>query len=386
MSVDLAPDIEAQRKEIVAMARDFARAEIAPHAAEWDATKHFPADVMRKLGELGFFGMLTPEAYDGLGLDTLTYLMVIEEIAAADAGVAISLSVHNSLPSFLLSTQGSEEQKERWLKPMARGEMLAGFALSEADSGSDAAGLRTQATRDGNQWVLNGTKAWVTNGETADLLVVMARTDSPDDRRGAAGISAFIVPTKAAGVEATRAEDKMGIRSSPTNQVVLTNVRLEHDLLLGEEGEGFKYALAGLDQGRLGVAAQALGIGRAALEHALVYSKERKQFERAISEFQAIQFKLADMRTALAASRALLKEAAAAKDRGEPITSLASMAKLFASETAVAVTIDAVQIFGGYGYMRDYPVERLMRDAKVTEIYEGTSEIQRVIIAREALS
>ncbi len=374
--------MEEQRREIVGLARDFAETEIAPGAAERDRTKEFATDLIGKLGELGFFGMLIPEEYDGLGLDTLTYLMVIEEIAAADASVAISLSVHNSLPAQMLLEHGSEEQKERWLKPMARGELLAAFALSEADSGSDAAALRTQATLEGDEWVLNGTKAWVTNGATAGVMMVLARTDSPEHRRGPRGISAFIIPAATDGVEPTRNEDKMGLRSSNTTQVVLNDVRLSRDHLLGERDMGFRYALHGLDHGRLGVAAQAVGIARSALEHSVRYSHERRQFEKPIRSFQGIQFKLADMATRIAAAQALVFEAAIAKQRGERITSKAAMAKLFASETAMFVTTEAVQIFGGYGYMRDYPVERLFRDAKVTELYEGTSEIQRIVISR----
>lgn len=377
--------VEAQRREIVALARDFAQREVAPFAAEWDRTKTFPADVIHKLGELGFFGMLIPEEFDGLGLDALTYLMVIEEIASADASIAISLSVHNSLPSLMLQAHGNAEQKERWLRPMAHGEVLAAFCLSEADAGSDAAALRAQAVRDGEDWVLNGTKAWVTNGDTAQLLVTMVRTDTPDDRRGAEGISTFLIPSDAAGVEPAKPEDKMGLRSSRTTQVNLSNVRLRPEHLLGEEGQGLRYALSGLDHGRLGVAAQALGIARAALDHALRYAKERKQFERPIGEFQAVRFKLADMAMRTAAARSLLHETARRKERGDSITQDAAMAKLCASETATWVANQAVQIFGGYGYMRDYPVERLLRDAKVTEIYEGTSEIQRLVISRELL-
>lgn len=373
------------RSEILSVARDFARQEIAPHAAEWDRTKEYPAEVIGKLGELGFLGMTVPEEYDGLGLDPLTYLMVIEEIAAADASVAVTLAVHNSLPVSMLLAEGTERQKQTWLPRMARGEVLAAFALSEADSGSDAAGLRTRAEPDGDAWVLNGVKTWVTNGDTAQLFVLMARTDSPDDFRGKDGISSFLVPSDTPGVRPGKREDKMGLRSSPTTQLELHNVRLSSEHLLGEAGKGFRYALAGLDQGRLGIAAQAVGIGRAALEHAVRYAKERQQFERPIAEFQAIQFKLADMATRLAAARGLLKDVATAKERGEKETFKTSMAKLFASETAMYVTTEAVQIFGGYGYMRDYPVERLFRDAKVTTIYEGTSEIQRTVIAREIL-
>jgi alkylation response protein AidB-like acyl-CoA dehydrogenase len=337
---------------------------------------------MGKLGELGFFGLRIPEEYEGLGVDTLTYLMILEELAAADASVAISLSVHSSLPVTMLLAHGTAEQKQRWLPAMARGEILAAFSLSEAGSGSDAAALRAQAVRQGDEWVLNGEKAWVTNGDTADLIVTIVRTDAPDDRRGTHGISAFLVPADVPGVEPGKAEDKMGLRASRTTTVMLRDVRLGAEHLLGEEGEGLIYALSALDNGRMGVAAQAVGIARAALEHSVRYSAERKQFERPIREFQAIRFKRADMATRIAAARALTHDAARAHDRGERVTERASMAKLFASETAMWVTTQAVQVFGGYGYMRDYPVERLFRDAKVTEIYEGTSEIQRIVVAR----
>jgi hypothetical protein len=381
-TTELLHEVEEHRREVVAVAREFAQRAIAPHAAEWDRTRTFPRDVMAKLGELGFFGMLIPEQYDGLGLDALTYLMVIEEIAAADASVAITLSVHNSLPAAMLLRNGTEEQRERWLRPMARGDVLAAFSLSEADSGSDAGSLRAQAVRQGDAWVLNGTKAWVTNGDTADLLVAVVRTDRPEARKGTRGITAFLVPRETPGVEPGKPEDKMGLRASRTTTVTFRDVRLGDEAVLGEAGQGFVYAMAALDQGRMGVAAQAVGIARAAFEHAVRYAAERRQFEKPIKEFQAVQFKLADMATRLTAARALLHEAARAKDRGEPVKQLAAMAKLFASETAMWLTTQAVQIFGGYGYMRDYPVERLFRDAKVTEIYEGTSEIQRIVIAR----
>lgn len=368
-------------REIVALARDFATNEIAPTAAERDRTKTPPTEEFRKLGELGFFGMLIPEEYGGLALDTLTYMMVIEELAVADASVTITVSVHNSLPAAMLLGHGSEEQKRNWLPRMARGE-LAAFALSEADAGSDAASLRAQAVRNGSGWVLNGTKAWVSHGDSAALLVVMARTDDPADRRGARGISAFLVPRDVPGVEIGKPEDKMGLRSSQTVAVALRDVRLGPEHLLGEEGQGFIYALEALDHGRLGVAAQSVGIARAALECSIKYAAERKQFDTTIKDFQGIQFKLADMATRVAAARALMYEAARRKDAGMDVTELAGMAKLYGSEMAMWVTTQAVQIYGGYGYMRDYPVERLFRDAKVTEIYEGTSEIQRIVIGR----
>jgi alkylation response protein AidB-like acyl-CoA dehydrogenase len=371
-----------EQREIVQLAREVARKEIAPHAAEWDRTKRFPAETMQQLGEMGFYGLRIPEAYGGLALDTLTYLMVIEEITAADATISISLSVHNSLPVSVLAEHGTEEQKDRWLRPMAEGKMLAAFSVSEADAGSDAAAIRAQAVRDGDAWVLTGEKAWVTNGDTADLLVAMVRTDTPETRHRTRGISMFLVPADTPGVQPGKAEDKMGLRASRTTSLVFNDVRLGAEHLLGEEGMGYIYALSALENGRMGVAAQAVGIARSALEHSIRYSEERRQFEKPLKDFQAVQFKLADMVTRITAARALLHEAARLKDRGEAVTELASMAKVFASEAAMWVTTEAVQIFGGYGYMRDYPVERLFRDAKVTEIYEGTSEVQRIVIAR----
>jgi len=377
---------EETRQQVVALAREFAAEHIAPHAAEWDATKHFDRPTIGRLGELGFLGMLIPEAWDGLGLDSVTYLMALEEIAFADASTSVSMGVHNSLPTQMILTHGSEAQKERWLRPMARGELLGAFALSEAESGSDAASLRAQAVRDGESWVLNGEKAWVTNGGTADVVLAMVRTDSDGARRGKRGISTFIVPSDAPGYHPGKPEDKMGLRGSHTCTVSFQDLRLPADHLLGAEGSGLVYALSALDGGRLGIGAQACGIARCALGHAARYAKERRQFDRAIAEFQAIQFMLADMDTELAAARTLLHEAARRRDAGEEAVKWASMAKLFASEMAMRVTTRAVQIFGGYGYMRDYPVERLMRDAKVVSIYEGTSEIQRIIIARELLN
>ncbi len=381
IAIEAAGLSETQR-QIVDLAREFARTRIEPHAAEWDRTAHFARDVLDELGKLGFLGMSTPEEYDGMGLDTLTYLLALEELAAADASIAVSVSIHNAIPATMLLRHGNARQKERWLKPMARGELLAGFALSEPESGSDAASLSARALRAGDQWVLSGTKAWATNGGTADVMMVMVRTDRPDARRGAKGISTFIVPTDAPGYRPGKPEDKMGLRASNTAAIALEDVRLPADQLLGEEGQGFVYAMEGLDVGRLGIAIQAVGIARRALEHSLAYCAERKQFGQPLREFEAVQFKLADMATRVEAARALALAAAARRDRGEAITTQASMAKLFASETAMWVTTQAVQLFGGYGYMRDFPVEKLFRDAKVTEIYEGTSEIQRIVIAR----
>jgi alkylation response protein AidB-like acyl-CoA dehydrogenase len=375
-----------EQQQVVRLARDFAAEHLAPQAARRDADKDFDRETIDRLGALGFLGMLIPEAYDGLGLDTVTYLLVVEELAAADAAISVSVAVHNSLPTQMLLRHGTEAQKERWLRPMARGELLGAFALSEADAGSDAASLRAQAVQSGDGWVLNGAKAWVSNGGTADLVLAMARTDSEGARKGARGIGCFVIPTDRPGFVAGKPEDKMGLRASNTSAVYFQDLELPADHLLGDADAGFIYALEALDNGRMSIAAQACGIARAALEHATRYAAERRQFGRAIQEFEAIRFKLADMATRLAAARSLLHEAGRRKDAGERTTRWAAMAKVFASETAMWVATQAVQVFGGYGYMRDYPVERLMRDAKATEIYEGTSEIQRLVIARELLT
>ncbi|HXG72404.1 MAG TPA: acyl-CoA dehydrogenase family protein [Gemmatimonadaceae bacterium] len=375
-------DLSEEQSEIQKVAREFAAAEIAPHSAEWDQKAYFEPTLVGKLGELGFLGMLLPEEYEGLGVDTSTYLVALEEIAAADASVAVMMSVHNSLPTQMILKFGSDSQRERFLKPMARGEILGAFALSEPDAGSDAAALSAQAEKDGDAWVLNGTKSWVTNGNTAGAILAMARTDTSGTRRGAKGIGAFIVTPDLPGFTVGKKEDKMGLRASPTVQLTFDNMRVPAENLLGDETQGFIYAMQSLDNGRLGIAAQAVGIARSALEHSVAYAAERKQFGSAIKDFEAIQFKLADMALRVTASRTLLHAAAAAKDRGANVRQFSSMAKLMASETAMWVTTQAIQIFGGYGYIKDYPVERLFRDAKVTEIYEGTSEIQRIVIAR----
>lgn len=381
MSWALHPLTEEQC-EVQKLAREFAQAEIAPHASEWDQKAHFEPSLVAKLGELGFLGMMLPEKYEGLGTDTGTYLIALEEIAAADASVAVLMSVHNSLPTQMILRYGSDAQKDRFLPAMAKGELLGAFALSEPEAGSDAAALTTQATKDGDSWVLNGTKSWVTNGNTAGLIIVMARTDTRAARRGGRGIGAFIVTPDLPGFNVGKKEDKMGLRASPTVQLNFDNMRVPAANMLGDETQGFVYAMQSLDNGRLGIAAQAIGIARSALEHSVAYAGERKQFGKPIKEFEAIQFKLADMAMRVAGSRALLHAAAAAKDRGQSVRQFSSMAKLMASETAMWVTTQAMQIFGGYGYVKEYPVERLFRDAKVTEIYEGTSEIQRIVIAR----
>jgi alkylation response protein AidB-like acyl-CoA dehydrogenase len=379
-------NLTEEQRGIRDLAREFAQNEIAPYIAEWDENAHFEPSIVKKMGDLGFLGMLIPEEYDGLGVDTSTYLIALEEIAAVDESTAVLMSVHNSLPTQMILRFGSDEQKKRFLPPMARGDILGAFALSEPEAGSDAAALTTQAVRDGDYWILNGTKSWVTSGNYAGAILTMARTDSAQDRKGARGIGTFIVTPDLPGFHVGKKEDKLGLRSSPTVQLTFDNLRVPAANLLGEPQMGFVYAMQSLENGRLGIAAQAVGIARAALEAATAYAGERHQFSRPIREFQAIQFKLADMATRIAASRTLLHAAARAKDRGENVKQASSMAKLFASETAMFATNQAVQIVGGYGYVKDYPVERLFRDAKVTEIYEGTSEIQRIVIAREQYS
>jgi len=379
-------DLTEEQRGVRDLAREFAEREIAPFIAEWDENAHFEPSLVKKMGDLGFLGMMIPEEYDGLGLDTSTYLIALEEIATVDASAAVLMSVHNSLPTQMILRYGTDEQRARFLNPMARGELLGAFALSEPEAGSDAASLTTQAVRDGDEWVLNGTKSWVTSGSHAGVILAMARTDTPLERKGARGIGAFIVTPDLPGFHVGKKEDKLGLRSSPTVQLTFDNLRVPHANLLGDAHMGFVYSMQSLENGRLGIGAQAVGIARAALEAATAYAAERHQFDRPIREFQAIQFKLADMATRIAASRCLLHAAARAKDRGEKVKQATSMAKLMASETAMFATNQAVQIFGGYGYVKDYPVERLFRDAKVTEIYEGTSEIQRIVIARELYS
>jgi alkylation response protein AidB-like acyl-CoA dehydrogenase len=381
MMTDLRALSEEQRA-IIETARKFAAEYVAPFAAQWDRDSHFESGLIPKLGDLGFLGMMLPTEYDGLGLDSRTYLLALEEIAAADASVAVMMSVHNSLPTQMLNAFGTEAQKRRFLAPMARGALLGAFALSEPDAGSDASAIRCQARRDGDDWIIDGTKAWVTSGPHAGVIIAMVRTDTPADRRRSKGISAFILTPDLPGFHVGKKEDKMGLRASPTVQLRFEGMRVPGDRMLGEEGMGFIYAMRSLEHGRLGIAAQSIGIARAAFECARAYARERKQFDKPIAEFQGIQFKLADMATRIAAARALLHTTAAAKDRGVVVPGEVSMCKLFASEMAMWVTTQAIQVLGGYGYVKEYPVEKYFRDAKVTEIYEGTSEVQRIIIGR----
>lgn len=375
-----------EQREVRNLARAYARRSLAPLAAERDREERFDRAMVAEMAELGLFGMLVPEAHGGLGLDAQSYLLALEEIAVADASAAVLLSVHNSLPVQMLLERGTEAQRTRFLPAMARGEALGAFCLSEPEAGSDAASLRTQAVRDGDGWRLDGTKAWVSHGSEAGVLLCMARTDTPDNRRGARGISAFILTPDLPGFTVGKKEAKLGLRASPTVQVVLDDCRVPGDRLLGAEGQGLVYALGSLDHGRLGIAAQAVGIARAALEAAARYVGERRQFGKAIGEFQGIQWKLADMATKLDAARLLCHRAASLKEAKLPFSREASMAKLFASESAVEICNEAVQIHGGYGFTKEYAVERNLRDIRVTTIYEGTSEVQRMVIARSQLA
>jgi len=362
------------------VARDFARTRLAPFAAERDREARFPVEAIAELGKLGFMGMLVPEAYGGAGADHFGYALVMEEIAAGEGAVSTILSVQNSVGCMPVLQYGSEEQKQRFLKPMATGEMLSCFCLTEPQAGSDAAAIRTRARRHGNRWVLSGTKQFITSGSTAQIAIVFAVTDP---ERGKKGISAFLVPTDSPGYRVAALEHKLGQRASDTAQLVFEEVELTPDLMLGAEGEGYRIALSNLEGGRIGIGAQAVGMARAAYEAALAYAKEREAFGKAIIEQQAVAFRLADMATSLAAARGLVLDVAARRDAGEPCLKEAAMAKLFASEMAERVASDAIQIHGGYGYVADFPVERIYRDVRVCQIYEGTSDIQRLVIARE---
>lgn len=363
-------------------AKEFAESEIAPTAVERDLKGEFPYEIVKKLGELGFMGMMVSPEWGGAGLDTISYVLAMEEISKVDASVGVIMSVNNSLVCWGLEMYGTPEQKEKYLRPLAQGKMLGAFALSEPEAGSDATNQHTTAERDGDYWILNGTKNWITNGTTADVYLVMAQTNRELRHKG---ISAFIVEKDFPGFERGKKEDKLGIRSSDTCSLMFTNCRVPKENLIWEEGKGFNFAMNTLNGGRIGIAAQALGIAQASLEAAVKYSKERKAFGKPIAELQAIQFKLADMATKVEAARLLTLQAASLKDQHKDFAMHAAMAKLFASRTAMECADEAIQIHGGYGYVREYLVERYLRDAKITEIYEGTSEIQRIIIARNLL-
>jgi alkylation response protein AidB-like acyl-CoA dehydrogenase len=364
------------------MARQFAQEQLAPHSAEWDAKAEFPKAAVDAMGALGLMGMLVPEEWGGAGIDRVSYALAVEELAAGDGSCSTIMTVHNSVGCVPILQYGTQAQKERFLRPLAKGDMLACFCLTEPSTGSDAAAIKTRARRDGNHWVLDGTKQFITNGSTADLAIVFAVSDPA---KGKKGITAFLVPTDTPGFKVARLEKKLGLRASDTAQIVLENCRLTPDLMLGQEGEGYRIALGNLEGGRIGIAAQAIGMARAAFEAALAYAKERKTFGTAIVNHQAVQFRLADMATQIEAARLLAYRAGWARDHQERYSLEASMAKLFASEACNRAAKEALQIHGGYGYINEYAVERLYRDAKITEIYEGTSEIQRLVIAKEVL-
>jgi alkylation response protein AidB-like acyl-CoA dehydrogenase len=364
-------------------ARAFARERLVPFAADWDREARFPEDAIAEMGRLGFMGMLVPPDWDGAGADHVAYALAMIEIAAGDGSCSTIMSVHNSVACMPILKFGTKDQKERFLRPMARGEMLGAFCLTEPGAGSDAAALRTRAERRGNLYVLNGVKQFITSGQNAKVAIVFAVTD-PD--KGKKGISAFIVPTETPGYQVAGTEKKLGQKASDTCQIVFEDMELTPDLLLGEEGEGYKIALANLEGGRIGIAAQSTGMARAAYQAALAYAKEREAFGTAIIGHQAVAFRLADMATRLHAAELMTLHAAALRDAGKPCVKEAAMAKLFASEMAERVCSDAIQIHGGYGYLSDFPVERVYRDVRVCQIYEGTSDIQRIVISRQIAS
>jgi butyryl-CoA dehydrogenase len=364
--------------EVQKLAREFATAEVLPQAAAIDREHRHPAELVKRMGELGFLGIAVPDAWGGAGFDHVSYVLAMEEVSRACASTGVIMSVNNSLVCDPILRFGTDEQKQRWLSPLAAGKLLGCFALSEPEAGSDAAAQRTTATRDGNDWILNGVKNWITNGPVADVCVLFTMNDRA---AGSRGITAFILPMDAKGVRTGPPDDKLGIRGSKSCQIFLDDVRLPDSQLLGEVGQGFKVAMSTLDGGRIGIAAQAVGIARAALEDSLAYAQQRRTMGKPIIQHQAIAFKLADMATEIDAARLLIRRAAWLKDGKKPYGKEAAMAKLYASDVANRAAREAIQIFGGNGYVTEFPVERHFRDAKITEIYEGTSEIQRLVIA-----
>ncbi|MBZ2206351.1 acyl-CoA dehydrogenase family protein [Massilia soli] len=359
--------------------RAFSQERLAPNAARWDKEAHFPKQELKELAELGAFGVAVPEELGGAGLDYVSLALVLEEIAAGDGGTSTIISVNNCPVCSIAMMYANDAQKEQWLRPLAQGKMLGAFALTEPHTGSDASALRTTATRDGDHYVINGTKQFITSGKNGDVAIVMAVTDKAAGKRG---ISAFWVPTTTPGYIVTGVEHKMGQHSSDTAQILFENCRIPAENLIGAEGQGYKIALSGLEGGRIGIASQSVGMARAAFEAALAYSKDRESFGKPIFEHQAVQFKLSDMATRIEAARQLILHAASMKDAGLPCLKEAAMAKLFASEMAERVVSDAMQVLGGYGYVSDFPVERIYRDVRVCQIYEGTSDIQKILIAR----
>jgi alkylation response protein AidB-like acyl-CoA dehydrogenase len=374
-------DLTQDQREIQALTRDFAGAEIDPHAAQWDRDHHFPRELFSKLAELGLMGVCVPEEYGGAGADFLSYILVLEELSRADAGVGVTLAVHTSATTLPILVFGTDEQKARFVPPLARGEHLGAFALTEAEAGSDAGALRTKAEPNADGWTITGAKQWITNGRHAGTFLLFARTDA--ETTGARGVSAFVLDGE--DVRVTRDEEKLGLNSSVTNDIVVEGASVGRVRLLHEENRGFRVAMVTLDAGRIGIAAQALGIAQAAYDVAREYATERRAFGHRIGDFQAIQHKLANMSMEIDAARLLVYRAAWLKQEGRPHTEEGAKAKLFASEMARRQTAEAIQVLGGYGYTKEFPVERYYRDAKITEIYEGTSEIQRLVIARSIL-
>jgi butyryl-CoA dehydrogenase len=359
--------------------RTFSQERLAPNAARWDKEHHFPKEELKELAALGAFGVAVPEHLGGAGLDYVSLALVLEEIAAGDGGTSTIISVNNCPVCSIAMMYANDAQKEQWLRPLAQGEMLGAFALTEPHTGSDASALRTTAVRDGDEYVINGTKQFITSGKYGDVAIVMAVTDKAAGKRG---ISAFWVPTSTPGYIVAGLEQKMGQHSSDTAQILFENCRIPFENLIGEEGQGYKIALSGLEGGRIGIASQSVGMARAAFDAALAYARERETFGKPIFEHQSVQFKLAEMATKIEAARQLIRHAASMKDAGLPCLKEAAMAKLFASEMAERVVSDAMQVFGGYGYVSDFPVERIYRDVRVCQIYEGTSDIQKILIAR----
>jgi alkylation response protein AidB-like acyl-CoA dehydrogenase len=369
-----------EQRLIMATARDFARARLAPHAAAWDRDGRLPPEILAELGALGFLGMTVAPEWGGAGADYVAYALALMEIAAGDGAVSTIMSVQNAPVCALLQAHGSEAQKKRWLEPLAGGQIIGAFALTEPEAGSDAASLRTRAVRRGDRYVIDGAKQFITSGSIAKLAIVFAVTDPAGGKRG---ISAFLVPTDTKGYIVSRVEEKLGQHASDTCALAFDGLEVPEESLLGQEGEGLKIALSSLEQGRIGIAAQSVGMATAALDHAVAYAKERRQFGRPIIEHQAVAFRLAELATRLEAARRLVLHAAALRDADEPCLKEACMAKLFASEAAEAICSGAIQTMGGYGYLKDYPVERIYRDVRVCQIYEGTSDVQKLIIARQ---
>jgi len=375
--------LSSERRAIVDTVRDFCAAEIRPNVMRWDESQEFPRDVFRKLGELGFLGVLVPEEYGGSDLTYMDYQAIVEEIAAVDPSVALSMAAHNSLGSNHIYQYGTPEQRRKYMPRLASGEWLAAWGLTEPEAGSDSSGTKTTAVRDGGSWVLNGSKNFITNASVGNVAVLMAVTDREKKNRG---ISSFIVELDNPGIRVGKKENKLGMRASDTCTLVMEDCRVPAGNLLGQEGEGWLGSMQILDGGRISIAALSIGIARGAFEAALAYSRQRRQFGRALSEFQAIQFYLAEMSTEIDAARLLTERAAAAKDAGNTVTRLSAQAKLYASEAAVRATDRAMQIFGGYGFIKDFPVEKFYRDVRLCTVGEGTSEIQKLVIAKQLLS